>query len=63
MRTEYLNVSLGWQHWLSPQFEFRPEVGYYRSLSANAFNGNSAAGIAPTKNYTVLGAMDVIIHF
>ncbi len=63
VRTEYINMSLGWQHWLSPQIEFRPEVGYYRSLSANAFNGNSAAGIAPTKNYTVLGAMDVIIHF
>jgi outer membrane protein OmpA-like peptidoglycan-associated protein len=63
VRTEYVNISLGWQHWLSPQIEFRPEVGYYRSLSALAFNGNSAAGIAPDKNYTVLGAMDMIIHF
>jgi hypothetical protein len=63
VRTEYLNFSVGWQHWLSPQIEFRPEVGYYRSLSALAFNGNSAAGIAPTKNYTVLAAGDVIIHF
>jgi hypothetical protein len=63
VRTEYVNLSLGWQHWLSPQIEMRPEVGYYRSLSANAFNGNSAAGIAPTKNYTVIGAADLIVHF
>ena len=63
VRTEYVNVSVGWQHWLSPQIEMRPEVGYYRSLSANAFNGNVAAAIAPTKNYTVIGAADIILHF
>jgi hypothetical protein len=63
IRTEYVNISLGWQHWFSPQIEVRPEVGYYRSLSALAFNGNSAAGIAPNKNYTILAAGDVILHF
>jgi outer membrane protein OmpA-like peptidoglycan-associated protein len=63
VRTEYANISLGWQHWFSPQIEVRPEVGYYRSLSALAFNGNAAAGIAPSKNYTILAAGDIIIHF
>jgi hypothetical protein len=58
-----VNLSLGWQHWFSPQIEVRPEVGYYRSLSAKAFNGNSAAGIPPDKNYTILAAGDLILHF
>lgn len=63
VKTEYVEFTFGWQHWLSPQIEFRPEIGYYRSLDRPAFNGNFNAGIAPTKNYTVLGAMDVILHF
>ncbi len=63
VRTGYYAFSLGWQHWLSPQIEFRPEIGYYRSISAKAFNGNALAGITPNMNYTVLGAMDMIVHF
>jgi len=59
----YYEFSLGWQHWLSPQIEFRPEIGYYRSVDAKAFNGDANAGIAPDKNYMVIGAADVIIHF
>jgi hypothetical protein len=41
----------------------RPEIAYYRSLDANAFNGDANAGIAPTKNYAVIGAADLIVHF
>jgi hypothetical protein len=52
----YYEFTLGWQHWLSPQIEFRPEVGYYHSNGANAFNGGS-------KNYTLIGDSDVIFHF
>lgn len=63
VKTRYVEFSFGWQHWLSPQIEFRPEVGYYRSLDRPAFNGNFNAGIPATKNYTVLGAMDMIFHF
>ncbi len=63
VKTAYYELSLGLQHWLSPQIEFRPEVGYYRSIDAKAFNGNANAGIAPTKNYTLIGAMDVIVHY
>ena len=51
--TKYFEITLGWQHWLSPQIEFRPEVGYWRSFDTKAFNGNSIAGIAANKNYTV----------
>jgi hypothetical protein len=52
----YTNISLGWQHWFSPQVEMRPEVGYYRSHGNNAFNGG-------TRNYTYLVASDLIWHF
>jgi hypothetical protein len=62
-KATYIGLGLGWQHWLSPQIEFRPEVDYYHSSRGKAFNGNANAGIAPNKNYTVLGAMDVIVHF
>jgi len=64
-KTRYVDFGIGWQHWLSPQIEFRPEVTYYRSLDAPAFNGNFNAipTIAPTKNYALVGAADVIWHF
>ena len=62
-KANYYEVTLGWQHWLSPQIEVRPEIGYYRSVDAKAFNGNSNAGIAPDKNYTAIGQADVILHF
>ena len=52
----YYEFTIGWQHWLSPQIEFRPEIGYYHSDGANAFNGG-------TKNYVLLGAADMIFHF
>jgi hypothetical protein len=63
VKTRYIDFSLGWQHWLSPQIEFRPEIGWYESLNAKAFNGNSNAGIPPSKNTTLIAASDVILHF
>ncbi len=62
-KTRYVEFSFGWQHWLSPQIELRPEVGFYKSLNGPAFNGNSNAGIAPNKSETILFASDAIIHF
>lgn len=63
IKTRYLNFGLGWQHWLSPQIGLRPEVDFDYALDKNAFNGNANAGISPDKRYTVLGAMDIIMHF
>jgi putative OmpL-like beta-barrel porin-2 len=63
IKTRYFETGLGWQHWLSPQIEVRPEVSFYKSLDANAFNGNSNLGIAPNKNTALIGAADIIIHF
>ena len=59
---DYWEVTLGWQHWLSPQIEFRPEVGYW-AASKDAFNGNPTRDVAPNKNHTFLAASDVIAHF
>src|SRR5271169_1220032 len=61
--SRYVDLAGSWQHWLSPQIEVRPEVAYYKSLDAPAFNGNANAGIAPTRNYAVIGAADLIVHF
>ena len=63
VKTRYVETGLGWQHWFSPQIEIRPEVSYYRSLDAAAFNGNANLGIAPNKNYALIGSADIIIHF
>jgi Putative beta-barrel porin-2, OmpL-like. bbp2 len=62
-KTAYIETGIGWQHWFSPQIEIRPEVSYYKSLNANAFNGNSNLGIAPNKNFALIGSADIIIHF
>ena len=62
-RTAYAEAGLGWQHWFSPQIEIRPEFTFYRSLDAQAFNGNSNLGIAPNKYTALVGAADIIIHF
>ena len=60
---DYYELSFGWQHWLSPQIELRPEVGYYRSINAYAFNANPTHGIPGNKNHTYFGGGDIIIHF
>jgi hypothetical protein len=63
VKSRYVETGIGWQHWFSPQIEIRPEVSYYRSLDANAFNGNGNLGIPPTKNFALIGSADIIIHF
>ena len=62
-KTRYIETGIGWQHWFSPQIEIRPEVSYYKSLDAFAFNGNANFGIAPNKNYAIIALSDIIIHF
>jgi hypothetical protein len=62
-KTRYVDFGIGWQHWFSPQVEIRPEVTYYRSLDAPAFNGNFNTGIAPNKKDALIAAGDIIWHF
>ena len=63
VKTAYFETGIGWQHWFSPQIEIRPEVSFYKALNANAFNGNSNLGIAPSKSVALIGSADIIIHF
>jgi hypothetical protein len=63
VKTRYVDFGVGWQHWFSPQVEIRPEVTYYRSLDAPAFNGNANAGIAPNKKDALIASGDIIWHF
>ena len=51
----YYDVGLGWQHWLSPQIEMRPEFTWYRS-SHPSFNDGT------DKSERVF-AGDIIAHF
>jgi Putative beta-barrel porin-2, OmpL-like. bbp2 len=64
-KTRYVDFGLGWQHWFSPQIEIRPEVTYYRSLDAPAFNGNFNANpiILPNKKDALIASADLIWHF
>ncbi len=61
--TRYGNMALGLQHWFSPQVEVRPEIAYYHSFNAPAFNGDANAGKAPNKRNETILSGDVIFHF
>ena len=73
VKTRYVNLGVGWQHWFSPQVELRPELVYYHSLDANAFNGNvnacpasancAVSVIPPNRNFALIASMDLIWHF
>jgi hypothetical protein len=54
--TAYNNWAIGWQHWLSPQVELRPEVAWYHSLNAPAFDNG-------TKHAITVVSGDLIWHF
>ncbi|MFL6799713.1 MAG: outer membrane beta-barrel protein [Xanthobacteraceae bacterium] len=64
-KSRYSEVALGWQHWFSPQVEIRPEIAYYQSWDAPAFNGNFNAtpAIPPNRSFMWLAAMDLIWHY
>ena len=62
-KTRYVDFGLGLQHWFSPQIELRPEIVYYKSLDAPAFNGNANRGLAPNKSDAFIASSDLIVHF
>jgi hypothetical protein len=61
--TQYYEITLGWQHWMSPQIEFRPELSYWHSFHTAAYNGDLYAGIPGNKFTTTEFASDLIVHF
>ena len=60
--TTYHNIAAGWQHWLSPQIELRPEIAYYHAGVAS-FNGNSNYGIGANKKSETILSGDIIYHW
>ena len=55
-KTAYNNWAIGWQHWLSPQVELRPEIAWYHALNAPAFDNG-------TKHSIAIASGDIIWHF
>jgi len=55
-RTSYTSNTLGWTHQLSDVLELRPEVGYYHSYDAKAFDLGK-------RNFLWMGGLDVILRF
>jgi hypothetical protein len=47
-KARYFEFTIGWQHWLSPQLEMRPEIGWYTFVGGKAFNGD-------TENHNLIG--------
>lgn len=52
----YTSHTIGWTHQLSDSIAIRPEVGYYHSYDAKAFDHGR-------RNYLWLGGLDVIVRF
>ena len=54
--TNYSSHTVGFTYQLSPSIMLRPEVGYYHSYNAKAFDLGK-------KDYTVIGGLDVTLRF
>ena len=55
-RSSYTSHTLGWTHQLSDVLAIHPEVGYYHSYDAKAFD-------LGRRNYLWLGGLDVVLRF
>jgi hypothetical protein len=54
--THYTSHTFGWTHQLSDVLELRPEVGYYHSYDAKAFDLGK-------RNFLWMGGLDVVLRF
>ena len=64
----YFNYGVGWQHWFSPTVEICPEIAFYNSLNAPAFQRNPPLlQTSPTtigqKSHIAIFATDLLWHF
>ena len=60
-KTVHTAFTVGWQHWFSPQFELRPEIGVW-APARNGFDGSPGRGVASDKNHMFIGGADLIEH-
>ena len=54
--THYSSHTLGFTHWMTPDFQVRPEIRFDHSYDVAAYNGGR-------KNNQLLAALDVIAHY
>jgi len=55
---------MGWQHWFSPTIEVRPEIAFYNSLKAPAFEvAPPLLGGVGTKSHIAIFSADLLWHF
>jgi opacity protein-like surface antigen len=63
-KTAYFNYAMGWQHWFSPTVEIRPEIAWYNSLKAPAFETSAPLlGGVGTKSHIAIFSADLLWHF
>jgi opacity protein-like surface antigen len=63
-KTSYFNYAMGWQHWFSPTVEIRPEVAWYNSLNAPAFQTSAPLlGGVGTKSHIAVFSADLLWHY
>ncbi len=68
VKTAYFNYGVGWQHWFSPTVEIRPEIAFYNSLNAPAFQRNppllqTSPMTIGQKSHIAIFATDLLWHF
>ena len=54
--TRYTEETIGLQHWFSPSIELRPEIAFYQSYDAAAFDNG-------TKHKLAVASTDLVFHF
>ncbi|MFY9626564.1 MAG: outer membrane beta-barrel protein [Methylocystis sp.] len=63
-KTSFFNYAMGWQHWFSPTIEVRPEIAFYNSLKAPAFEvAPPLLGGVGTKSHIAIFSADLLWHF
>ena len=63
-KTAFFNYAMGWQHWFSPTVELRPEIAWYNSLNAAAFQPSAPLlGFTGTKSHVTVFSADLLWHF
>ncbi len=63
-KTAFFNYAMGWQHWFSPTVEIRPEIAFYNSLNAPAFQVSAPLlGGVGTKSHIAIFSTDLLWHF
>ena len=61
-KTRYIELDLGYTHWIGDTIELRPELRYEHSRDADAYD-NPTAAVGGGRNTQVMIAADAVFHF